>query len=351
MPRGKSSVKTSDTLESLVAKIRNKFGKESAVIPGTDDARSEVRDVIQSGVHVVDRWVLGCGGFPLGRMTELYADEGVGKTHFAWTLMGAAIRSGALAIYGDLEDSYDSTRASTFGVDSSKVVLLQPMTLEEGLDESLFALQNAQHKGPILLVLDSIGGAQFANEQGAGFSENLQDNRAQKLGQFCRTVLKIAAQKQVHILLVNQTRMKRGVIFGDATTTPGGKAPKFAASVRIQLFGGKALKDQRGLHVGKTVTFVAVKNRFAPPFRKAKVRLDFEAGWDNLWSTINLAKDLKLISDGQKYTAEGYATAVAALAKEYPDRWADVPTELETTGSTEAEEDIYSKETGEVVDE
>jgi recombination protein RecA len=130
------------------------------------------------------------------------------------------------------------------------------------------------------------------------------------MGQAMRKLKPLAAKKRCHIMVINQIRSKMGVVFGNATTTPGGSATKFAASIRLQLFGGKTLKNAVGQHVGKTVTFLAVKNRFAPPYRKARVRLIYNRGWDNYWSTVDHAKSLQVIPKGLKVD-EAHARAVA----------------------------------------
>ena len=103
-------------------------------------------------------------------------------------------------------------------------------------------------------------------------------------------------QHRACILFINQVRDNIGVMFGDQYTTPGGHAVKFFASVRLQLLGGKAYKDAKsGEHRGKDITVIAAKNKLHPPWRKGRVRLDYETGWDDDWSTVWLAKELGLI--------------------------------------------------------
>jgi hypothetical protein len=146
-------------------------------------------------------------------------------------------------------------------------------------------------------------------------------------------MLPVAMKRQAVLLWVNQVRENIGVMFGDKYTTPGGRAVKFHASLRLQLWSGKALKRaDTNEHVGKTVTMVAVKNRFAPPFRKAKVRLDYAQGWDNLWSTLNHAKDRKVVSDNLRATPTNHVAASAALG------WG-VPAEAVALAATESAED------------
>jgi recombination protein RecA len=133
--------------------------------------------------------------------------------------------------------------------------------------------------------------------------------RARTLSRALRSLTALAARKQTAILLVNQTRTKIGVMFGDPITTPGGDAVKFAASVRLRLYAGKAVKDA-ATHIGREITVKAAKNKLAPPFRKALVRFDFARGWDDDWSTLNYAKELGLVPErarGEKSLAEARA--------------------------------------------
>jgi recombination protein RecA len=305
-----------EQLAKTLAHIRTKFGATAAVIPGQHDALSEVRTIVPCGIDVVDHYILGLGGLAGGRATELFSAEGGGKTTFSWTVMGSWIARGSPVIYVDDERSFDVKRAKLFGVDPNRLLIIQPFSMEEGLDESMEALDSMKGlKVPILWVWDSIASSQFKDEAKKEFDDKkgTQDNRSKLLGSFCRQMLPRMVEQQIHALFVNQTRELRGVMFGPKDTTPGGKPVKFASSVRVQLFHGKGLKDPVGQHIGKQVTFLVVKSRFSPPFRKAKVRLYYDEGWDNVWSTINHAKDLALVPKDTKATEEGYAKAVAAL--------------------------------------
>jgi recombination protein RecA len=193
-------------------------------------------------------------------------------------------------------------------------------------------LMGLDFAGPVLVVWDSLAEAPYKGDLTGDYAKESADDRAKKIGRWCRVMSSLAVQKQACILVVNQARQRRGLIFGDKTTTPGGDALKFFASLRIQLFGGKAVKDAHGRHIGKAVTFMAMKTRFSPPFRKVKVRLDFAHGWDNLWSTINHAKDLDLVRAGAQYNAKTYQDAVAALG------WVDVTEAVEMESTAGAEE-------------
>src|SRR5581483_6002448 len=155
-----------ERLQDTLAKIRTKFGKGSAVIPGQDDAASEVKHVIGCGIDVVDKYICGsAGGLAAGRATEVFSVENGGKTTWAWTCIGAWQRAGSPVIYVDDERSFDERRLQLFGGDPNRLLLLQPWTMEEGMDQSIDALDNMKGlKAPILWVWDSIASSQFNDE-------------------------------------------------------------------------------------------------------------------------------------------------------------------------------------------
>jgi recombination protein RecA len=242
--------------------------------------------------------------------------ENGGKTTWAWSTIGSWQRAGSPVIYVDDERSFDVDRMRLLGADPNRMILIQPWSMEEGMDESIEALDSLKGlKVPILWVWDSIASSQFNDEAGKDFAgkKQAQDNRSKLLGSFCRQLLPRLVEMQIHALFINQTREKRGVLFGPKDTTPGGMPVKYASSIRMQLFPGKGLKNKLGQHIGRNVTFFLIKSRFSGPYRKAKVRLYFDYGWDNCWATLNHAKDLEVVPKDTEYTAEGYAAAVKAL--------------------------------------
>jgi len=320
--------------------IRKKFGDDAAVLPGKEAARSELRGVVPCGIDVVDRFVMGCGGLPLGRLVEMYSEAGVAKTTLGWTMLAGCQHAGGLAIYCDSEQSFDVARMRLFGCDPERIVLSQPLTLEEALEQMEMTLESLPEPCPIPIVVawDSLAVSPFKGDAPSDYGKEQADDRAKKIGKFCRKAATLAVRKQAAILIVNQTRHKRGLIFGDSTTTPGGDALKFYASLRLQLFSGKSLKDEHGQHIGKTVTVMAMKSRFSVPFRKAKVRLDYAKGWDNLWTTISHAKDLGVIPAGMKYDVTTYERAIEALG------WQNAAAAVELGSTVGVEEDAGNDE-------
>lgn len=306
------SKKTNTAHDAVLAAIRQGLGKGAAGRL-SDGGVSEVREVIPTGIPALDQYVLGIGGFAVGRLAEVYGEEGSGKTSLLYAAIAACQRAGGVAMLADNEQALNESRTRTFGVDPDNVILLG---LRESLcmEDLLAAAERAFRAipagvGPNLFGWDSIASTPMRTEVEGTLldGQGMGTERAKFLGRACKSLCKLATEKRVALLFVNQVREKIGIAFGDKYTTPGGRAVRFYASTRLQLLGGKALKD-RGFHAGKDVTVLASKNRMAPPWRKARIRLDYENGWDGDWSALDLAKEWKLLPPGTRDPRVALAT-------------------------------------------
>jgi recombination protein RecA len=302
--------------------IQRRFGVERATSIAEDrDAAAQIREFIPTGIDVLDNYVLGGGGLPVGRMSEVYGSEGSGKTSLGYSSLAGVQRMGGVGVVADTEYSFDEDRARTFGVDVAKLVILQPEHMEEAFEMFLAVLDaHDAAVGPILVVWDSLASTKTKDGLRADVGDKTPGEVARCMSANLPRLLGPLHEKRGHFMMLNQIRHKFGVLWGDSTTTPGGNAPKFHASLRLQFFGGKAIKNADGEHIAKIVTIMSAKNRLVSPFRKARVRFDYETGWDNFWSTIEHAKRLKLIDpreDGFKGPGKkgpkAYAQALAAL--------------------------------------
>ena len=287
--------KQANALGKILTAVRKEFGKSSA-IRLSDGFRGEVVQSIPTGIEVFDNYVGNCGGLPVGRVVELFSEEGVGKSSLCLAMLAAAQRAGATTILSETENGFTEERATTFGVDPEQLGLFQPDYMEEALQQLELTLDTVKPKeGPYLIAWDSLAATPTKLEIDQGVMDKAaQDNRALLMSRSLRILTQKAARSCAVLLIVNQTRHKRGISFGDDTTTPGGNALKFHASIRLQLMGGKAVK-KKDEHVGKDLLVFGKKNRFATPFRKARLRLMYDEGFDNDWSTLTLAKDWKLV--------------------------------------------------------
>jgi len=293
-------------IDAVLAAINRGF-KSQVAGSLSAGSRSAVDQVIPTGIEVLDRYVLGCGGLPGGRLIELFSEPGCGKSTFAFHCLAACQRQGGVAVLAETEVALDPKRVVAMGVDPDRLVLLEPGHQGElfaEMEQTIRALPKS--KGPHLLVWDSIASCPSKEEVEEGLSEKQGfDRRAKAISVACRILLPLAAEHGVTLLWINQVRNNIGVMYGDKFTTPGGQAVKFGASIRLQLWSGKAEKGPGGQHTGKSVTFIAVKNRLAVPSRKARVRLHYDArGWDDQHATLAHAKELKLVPQrSQDYQA------------------------------------------------
>lgn len=304
----------SDPVKEVLKQIQARAGKSSAMLL-SEGTSGDIKQVIPTGIEVLDNYVLGIGGLPAGRMVEVFADEGVGKSSLLLQAIAGAQREGGIAVLAETENGLDSARAKVFGCDLDRVILLQPGSIEETM--SLFeATLKSLPKGPPHIVgWDSIAATQTQREFEEGLTgKDKVGERAKQLSKACRILCPLAAERQALLFFVNQTRDNIGVMFGNNKTTPGGGAVKFHSSIRIQMFSGKSVKNAKtGEHLGKNVTIMAVKNKLVGPWRKAKVLLNYETGFENRWSTIHHAKEMGKLEARTKTTAAGHKAALEAL--------------------------------------
>lgn len=306
-----------DPVRAVLEGILKRAGKGAAQLL-SEGSDSDIEEVVPTGIDVLDHHVLGIGGWPLGRIVELFAAEGDGKTSLLLQSIAGIQREGGVAVLAETEHAIESGRATVFGCDLDRVILSQPDTLEETLqlmEATLESLPKTK-KGdpPNIIAWDSLAATPTKREvmEGLDFKAAMGD-RAKMMSTAMRTLTRMVAEKRALMMIVNQTRQKLGVMFGPNTTTPGGNALKFHASVRLELFSGKSVKNGVD-HIGKQVTMMVPKTKVGgKPWAKAKVRLYYDTGWSNIWSTINHAKDRKLIEKSATATEKTYLEALAAL--------------------------------------
>lgn len=287
---------------SLLNKLKKKFGDHAAISPGKEKSASHVAEHIPTGIDVLDHYVLGGGGLPIGRMSEIYGGEGAGKSSLGYQCAASVQAIGGTAVFADPEFSFDEARAEkAFGVDTDELIVINPESLEEMFNMVHTTLgEHDPADGPLLIIWDSIASTipESAMEDEAG--KVRVGEVARLMSGELKKVNRLLNAKRAHMLMLNQIRNKIGVMFGPTTTTPGGNAPKFYASQRLEFFGGKAVKNAQEEHIAKVVTILAQKNRFNTPFLKARVRFDYAHGYNNVWSTLEHAKRMKVIEPREK---------------------------------------------------
>lgn len=285
----------SKNVQSIVAAVQKKFGKTSALCLGNDAAApSEVREVVPTGIEVFDKYLLACGGIPIGKVSVIAGQEASGKTSLAYQWIAAFQRVGGDAVFINSEFSYDKRRAAVFGCNTQNLALLQPDTYEKAVDSIMLILSKNDPTKPLLIVWDSVSGGTPEAEKGEPAKQTFS-KRSQMVSKLLQQVVEVLPSRRAHLLIISQLRANVGVLFGAKEKLMGGKGIYFFPSWIAQMFPATSYKDSHGEHTGRQITVVVTKSRFSPPNRKARIRLDYNTGFNDAWSTVRRAKELKLI--------------------------------------------------------
>lgn len=262
--------KTEET--DIIAEIEKRFGVGSIVSMAAKGA--DGYDVIPTGSARLDRR-LGVGGWPRGRIIELFGGEASGKTTLCLSAVANAQKLGLRVAYIDVEHALDLGWAEINGVDTETMMVSQPDYGEQALD-ILQALIDSGKFG--LIVVDSIAALTPKAELEGEMGDAHVGRQARMMGTAMRKIVAATSRTNTCVIFVNQIRLKVGVVYGSPETTPGGKAVAFFASIRCRVSGSK--RKEGDVVVGHTITVKIAKNKLAPPFKEAEISIDFENGID-----------------------------------------------------------------------
>ena len=314
-------------LQAAMSKIEKDFGKGSIMKLG--DEHIENVDVIPTGSIGLNA-ALGVGGYPKGRIIEIYGPESSGKTTLAIHAIAEAQKAGGIAAFIDAEHAFDRFYAQKLGVDVDNLWISQPDNGEQALE---IADQLIRSSAIDIIVIDSVAALTPKKEIEGDMGDSAVGLHARLMSQALRKLTSTIAKTNTTCIFINQLREKIGVMFGNPETTTGGNALKFYASVRLDIRKGAAIKDGEEI-LGNLTKVKVVKNKVAPPFRRAEFEIMFGEGISRIGEILDLGVEYGIITksgswfsyDGAKL-AQG-RDAVKALLKDNPELCEELETKI-----------------------
>lgn len=293
MTTEKKEPKKKEGLSALISAVNKKYG-EGTVQDFSKEKRVNV-PVISTGLPSLD-YILG-GGFPKGRVIEIYGKPASGKTTMAYTAIANAQKQGGKALYIDVECAFDPSYAEKIGVDLNKLLVSQPNSAEQALD----LVNDFAKTGEVsVIALDSVAALvpRADTEKEIDGSHGIA-GRARILSRALPLIANSASKNGCTVIFINQIRTNVGVMYGNPNITPGGMSLKFTSSTRIEIRARKP--EERGGNEGQPVLAVIKKNKLAQPFQETELFLAYGKGFDTVLDLIEVAVTFKLLIRGGAY--------------------------------------------------
>lgn len=284
----KENVKKEEALEEALKLIKKQYGQGAIMKLG--DRVSVKVDAISSGSLLLDA-ALGIGGYPKGRVIEIYGPESSGKTTVALHAIASAQKKGGRAAFIDAEHAIDPEYAKRLGVNVDELILSQPDSGEQAMEivEILIKSQSVD-----LVVVDSVAALVPQAELDGEMSDAQVGAQARLMSKALRKITGLLNKSECSIIFINQLREKVGIMFGNPETTPGGRALKFYSTIRLDVRKGEAIKNGADI-IGNVVNVKVVKNKVASPFKTASVDLIYGLGINHEGEVLDLAANNEIV--------------------------------------------------------
>ena len=314
-------------LKQTIERLEKTYGK--GVVMKMDDTRSVVVDVISTGSFGLDL-ALGVGGFPRGRIVEIYGPESSGKTTIALHTIAEAQKKGGICAFIDAEHAFDKLYAENLGIDTSNLLIAQPDDGEQALEIA----DNLIRSGAIdVLVVDSVAALVPRAEIEGDMGDSKMGLHARLMSQALRKLTGTISKTGCICIFINQLREKIGVMFGNPETTTGGNALKFYASIRLDIRRNAQIKDGDDVMGNRTKVKVA-KNKVAPPFRVVEFDIMYGKGISRAGEVLDIAVDAGIIQkSGSWYSYDTTKLgqgrdAVKELIQDNPEMMAEIEAKI-----------------------
>ncbi len=286
-------------VQTVMSQIERQFGKGSIMKLGGREV--EAVPVIRTGSLALDK-ALGVGGYPRGRVIEIYGPESSGKTTLALHAVAEAQKMGGIAAFIDAEHALDVAYAKRLGVDCDELLISQPDTGEQALEIADMLVRSG---GIDIMVVDSVAALVPRSEIEGEMGDSHMGLQARLMSQALRKLTGTIGKTQTTLIFINQIRMKIGVVYGNPETTTGGNALKFYASMRLEIRRAAAIKEGQDIKGNRTKVKV-VKNKLAPPFKSVEFDLMYGEGISRTGDLLDMGAELDIVDkSGSWYSFEG----------------------------------------------